>query len=52
MDPFLSFLHAIEKKKGHNIFALMLDPIIKSMHLVRTYMGCENATILVATYDE
>ncbi len=30
----------------------MLDPIFKSMHIMNTYVGYENATILVATYDE
>jgi hypothetical protein len=34
LDPVLYFLHAFEKKKGHNIFALMLNPIFRSMHLM------------------
>jgi hypothetical protein len=36
LNLVLSFLHAFEKKKGHNIFALMLDPIFTSMHLMNT----------------
>ncbi len=34
------------------MLALMLDPIYKSMHLVMTYVGLDNATILVAEYDQ
>jgi hypothetical protein len=52
LDFFFSFLCAIEKKEGHNILVIMFNPKFKSMHLVSAYMGCENATILVATDDE
>jgi hypothetical protein len=50
--PFPFFLHEVEKRKYHNIFALMLDPKFKSMRLVSIYMGHDNATIIVVAYDE
>ncbi len=52
MDLFLSFLREVEKKKDHNILALMLDPKFKSMRLVSIYMGHDNGAILVVAYDE
>lgn len=30
----------------------MLDPIFKSMHIMNTYASYENATLLIAIYDE
>ncbi len=47
--PFL--LHAFDKKRGHNMLALMLDPRFKNMQLVTTYLGHENV-IIVVVYDE
>jgi len=29
----------------------MLDPRYKSMHLVMTYVGCDNVVVLVVEYD-
>lgn len=34
------------------MLTLMLDPIYKSMDLVMTYVGLDNATTLVAEYDQ
>ncbi len=34
LDHVLFFYMHLKKKKGHNIFALMLDPIFTSMHLM------------------
>jgi hypothetical protein len=42
----------MNKKKGHNILALMLDPKFKNMWLSVTYVGCDVILVLVATYDE
>ncbi len=50
--PFVSFLHVFEKKKCHNMLALMFDPRSKSMHLVIMFLGHENTSIIVAKYDE
>jgi hypothetical protein len=41
-EPFPFFLYTFEKKKGHNMLALMLDPKFKSMCLVTTYIICDN----------
>lgn len=30
----------------------MFDPMLKNMCLVINFVGCENASILVAIYDE
>jgi hypothetical protein len=30
----------------------MLDPRYKSMHLVTTYVGCDNVVVLVVEYDQ
>ncbi len=38
--------------KGHNMLALMLDPMYKNMRLVTTYLGCEAAVALVANFNE
>ncbi len=50
--PFISFMHGLEEKKGHNTLVLMLDPRYKSMHLVVTYLGHEVVATLVANYDK
>ncbi len=50
--PFVSFLHVFEKKKCHNMLALMFDPRSKSMHLVTMFLGRENITIIIVKYDE
>jgi len=50
--PFISFMHGIDKKKGHNMLALMLDPKYKSMSVVITYLGHEIVTTLVINYNE
>jgi hypothetical protein len=46
------FLFAwVEKNKGHNMLALMLDPRFKSLWLVTSYIGHEKASSLVVQYD-
>ncbi len=50
--PFISFMHGIGKKRGHNMPTLMLDPKYKSMCVVITYLGHEIITSLVINYDE
>ncbi len=50
-EPFpLLFTH-ISKENGHTKLVLILDPRYKSMHLVRTYAGCDNVVVLVVEYD-
>lgn len=52
LNSFLSFLHCVAKKKGHNMLVLMLDPIFKSMHLLNIYASCDNVIVLIVAYDE
>jgi hypothetical protein len=51
LQPFLSFVHAFEKKRGHNMLVLILDPSFKNMWLEANYHGCEYAFALVKEYD-
>jgi hypothetical protein len=39
------------KKKTHNMLALMLDPRFKSFHLVSSYVGKEQGVSIVQEYD-
>jgi len=49
--PFISFLHAYDRKRGHNMLALMLDPRLKNMRLIIVFLGHENVVIVVK-YDQ
>ncbi len=49
--PFISFLHAFDRKRGHNMLTLMFDPRFKSMWLVTTFLGDENVVAIVVEYD-
>jgi hypothetical protein len=49
-DSFLSFLRKYEKK-AHNMFLLMLDPRLKSLCLVFSYVGREQGISIVEEYD-
>ncbi len=48
----ISVMHVVDKKKGHNMLALMLNLGYKSMCLMTSYLGHEVATKLVVNYDE
>ncbi len=50
-EPFPFFLYTFEKRKGHNMLALMLDPKFESMCLVTTYVVCDNVVVLIAKCD-
>ncbi len=51
--PFISFMHGFDFfLKGHNILALILDPMYISMWLVITYLGCKTIIAPIANYDE
>jgi hypothetical protein len=39
------------KKKTHNMLALMLDPRLKSLHLVSSFIGCDQEVAMVEQYD-
>ncbi len=48
---FISFLHAYDRKRGHNMLALILIQGLKAHELITIFLGHENATIIVAKYD-
>jgi hypothetical protein len=48
---FISFLHAYDRKRGHNMLALMLDPRLKNMKLITTFLGRGNVVVIVVKYD-
>jgi hypothetical protein len=50
--PFISFLHAYDRKRGHNMLALMFDPRFKNMKLITIFLGRKNDVIIVAKYDQ
>jgi len=41
LDFFFSFLRKYEKKKVHNTISLMLDPSIKSLCIISSFIGRE-----------
>ncbi len=49
---FLSFLKKYDEKKAHNMFSLMLDPILKTLHLVSSFIGLEWGKAIVEEYDK
>jgi len=50
--PFIFFLHAFDKKKGHNMLALMFDTRCKNMWLVTAFLGLEIVIAIVVNYDQ
>jgi hypothetical protein len=51
LDIFLSFLKKFDEKKTHNMLAIMLDPRLKSLHLVSSFIGCDQGVTIVEQYD-
>jgi len=51
LDYFLSFLKIYDKRKGHNMISLMLNPRYKSLHIVSSFVGREQGVALVEKYD-
>jgi hypothetical protein len=43
------FCMYIDRKRGHNMLALMLDPRFKNMRLITIFLGHEN--VIVVEYD-
>jgi len=53
--PFISFMHAYDRydrKRGHNMFVLMLDPRFKNMKFNTVFLGRENVVVIVVEYDQ
>ncbi len=44
-------MHGFDKKKGHQVLMLMLNPRLRNMCLITLYVSCENALRLVVDYD-
>jgi hypothetical protein len=51
LDSFLSFLKKYEERKTHNMLSLMLDSQFKNLHLVSSFVGCEQGISIVQEYD-
>jgi hypothetical protein len=51
LDFFLSFLSIYDKRKGHNMIFLMLNPRYKSLHIVLSFVGKVQGVALVEEYD-
>jgi hypothetical protein len=51
VEPFLSFLVALQTCKAHNMLALMLDPCFKEWGLVIQYVGKERVFQVANDYD-
>ncbi len=47
--PFISFLHAFDRKSDHN---MLIDLSFKNMRLVTMFLGCENVANIVVKYDQ
>jgi hypothetical protein len=47
LRPFLSFFNGFDKKRGYNMFALMLNSRFKNMWLVANYLRHETISLLL-----
>jgi hypothetical protein len=52
IDSFLSSLTKYDKKRVHNMLALMLDLKFKSLRLISYFIGCELEVAIVIKYDK
>lgn len=52
IDFFLSSLTKYDKKKAHNLLALMLDFKFKSLKLISSFIGRELGVAIVIKYDK
>jgi hypothetical protein len=51
LDPFLSILTKYKNKNTHNMIYLMLDHRFKNLHIIFSFVGCEQGVNLVEEYD-
>jgi hypothetical protein len=51
LDYFLSFQRKYEERKAHNMLLLTIDPQFESLHLVFSFVGCEQDILIVEEYD-
>jgi hypothetical protein len=45
--PLLSFLHDFDRKRDHDMLALIFYPRFKSIWLVIAILGCENVIVVL-----
>ncbi len=50
LNNFLS-LKKFDERKAHNMLALMLDPRIKSLYLMSSFIGHDQGVAIVEQYD-
>ncbi len=51
LAPFLAFASTYNASKAHNMLALMLDTHLKSLDVVKTFVGWEKVIHMVTKYD-
>jgi hypothetical protein len=44
---FFHFFKKYEKKNAHNMFSLVLGPQLKNLHLVFSFVACEQGIFIV-----
>jgi hypothetical protein len=50
LKPFQEFLKEFDSHQVHNMLALILDPCLKSLQVVESFVGCSNAMCLAIEY--
>jgi hypothetical protein len=51
LKPFLEFLKSFDFCQIHNMLALMLDPRFKSLQVMKSFVGHNNAIHFIVKYD-
>jgi hypothetical protein len=52
LNCFFSFLRKYEERKAHDMLSLMLDPRLKTFHLLSSLIGREQGKAIVEKYDQ
>jgi hypothetical protein len=52
LEFFLSFLRKFEENETHNMFLKILDPRLKSLRLVSSFIGRKQSVAIVEEYDK
>jgi hypothetical protein len=51
LDSFISILTKYKNKNTHNMISLMLNPRLKNLHIISSFVGYEQGVNLVEEYD-
>jgi hypothetical protein len=51
LDSFVSFLKKYKNRKIHNMISLMLDPRLKSLRIISSFVGREQGVVFIEKYD-